>query len=98
MLHNRAVINCQFSMATFSTSERKKRPKGDRYGEHSHTERSGHVVSLLRRSVEISLALKQTFEAAILTELYPQSKIDIYVQILQADGGRTCITHQFNTL
>lgn len=69
VLHNRAVINCQFSMATFSTSERKKRPKGD------------------RRSVEISLALKQTFEAAILTELYPQSKIDIYVQILQADGG-----------
>ena len=56
------------------------------------------MVSLLRRSVEISLALKQTFEAAILTELYPQSKIDIYVQILQADGGRTCITHQFNTL
>lgn len=30
-LHDRAFINCQFSMATFSTSERKKRPKGDRW-------------------------------------------------------------------
>ena len=30
-LHDRVMINCQFSMATFSTSERKKRPKGDRY-------------------------------------------------------------------
>ena len=29
-LHDKAVINCQFSMATFSTSERKRKPKGDR--------------------------------------------------------------------
>lgn len=28
-LHDRAFINCQYSMATFSTSERKKRPRGD---------------------------------------------------------------------
>ncbi len=28
--HDRAVINCQYSMATFSTNERKSRPKGDR--------------------------------------------------------------------
>lgn len=71
-LHDRALINCQFSMATFSTSERKKRAKGD------------------RRSVETSLALKQTFEAAIMRELYPHSKIDIYVQIIQSDGGNRC--------
>ncbi|KAL1279746.1 hypothetical protein QQF64_014346 [Cirrhinus molitorella] len=47
-LHDRAVINCQYSMATFSTAERKRR----------HTE-----------------------------TLYPRSQIDIYVKILQADGG-----------
>ena len=42
---------------------------------------------LCRRSVEISLALKKTFEAAILSELFPHSKIDIYIQVLQSDGG-----------
>ena len=29
--HDRAVINCEYSMATFSTGERKKNRKGDRY-------------------------------------------------------------------
>lgn len=29
-LHDKAVINCQFSMATFSTGERKRRPRGDK--------------------------------------------------------------------
>lgn len=68
-MHDRAVINCQYSMATFSTAERKRRPHGD------------------RKSSEMSIHLKQTFEAAVLTELYPRSQIDIYVKILQADGG-----------
>ncbi|XP_018430056.1 PREDICTED: exosome complex component RRP41 [Nanorana parkeri] len=71
-LHDRAVVNCQYSMATFSTGERKRRPHGD------------------RKSTEMTIHLKQTFEAAILTQLYPRSQIDIYVQILQADGGNYC--------
>ncbi|XP_072269365.1 exosome complex component RRP41 [Pyxicephalus adspersus] len=71
-LHDRAVVNCQYSMATFSTGERKRRPHGD------------------RKSSELTIHLKQTFEAAILTQLYPRSQIDIYVQILQADGGNYC--------
>ena len=37
--------------------------------------------------MEISLALKKSFEAAILSELFPHSKIDIYIQVLQSDGG-----------
>ena len=41
-----------------------------------------------RKSTEISLALKKTFEAAILTELHPMSKIDIFVQVLQSDGSK----------
>lgn len=57
----KAIINCQYSMATFSTSERKKRPRGD------------------NRSVEITNNLKQIFDSAILTELYPHSQIDIYL-------------------
>ncbi|KAJ7319506.1 Exosome complex component RRP41 [Desmophyllum pertusum] len=62
ILHDRVLLNCQFSMATFSTGERKKRPKGD------------------RRSTETSMLIRRTFEAAILTQLYPRSQIDIYVQ------------------
>ena len=63
ILHDRVLLNCQFSMATFSTGERKKRPKGD------------------RRSTESSMLIRRTFEAAILTQLYPRSQIDIYVQV-----------------
>ncbi|XP_059251324.1 exosome complex component RRP41 isoform X2 [Mustela nigripes] len=68
-LPDRALVNCQYSSATFSTGERKRRPHGD------------------RKSCEMSLQLRQTFEAAILTQLHPRSQIDIYVQVLQADGG-----------
>ncbi|OEL28831.1 Exosome complex component RRP41-like protein [Dichanthelium oligosanthes] len=40
-----------------------------------------------RRSTEISLVIRQTMEASILTDLMPRSQIDIFVQVLQADGG-----------
>ena len=66
ILHDRVFVNCQFSMATFSTGERKKRPKGD------------------RRSTETTMLIRRTFEAAILTQLYPRSQIDIYVQVILA--------------
>ncbi|XP_020779068.1 LOW QUALITY PROTEIN: exosome complex component RRP41 [Boleophthalmus pectinirostris] len=79
-LHDRAVINCQYSMATFSTAERKRRPHGD------------------KKSTEMSLHLKQTFEAAILTQLYPRSQIDIFVKILQADGGNYSVCVNAATL
>lgn len=35
----------------------------------------------------MSLTLKEIFEAVVLTELFPHSVIDIYVQVLQSDGG-----------
>ncbi len=56
-------------MATFSTSERKLRPRGD------------------RKSYEFTQHLQKTFEAAILIDSYPNSQIDIFCEILQADGG-----------
>ncbi|PIA49166.1 hypothetical protein AQUCO_01300197v1 [Aquilegia coerulea] len=40
-----------------------------------------------RRSIEISLVIRQTMEACIMTHLMPRSQIDIFVQVLQADGG-----------
>ncbi|CAH1778859.1 unnamed protein product [Owenia fusiformis] len=79
-LQDKVVINCQFSMATFSTGERKRRPRGD------------------RKSMELSMHLQQTFEAAIMTELYPQSQIDIYVEVLQSDGGNYCTSVNAATL
>ncbi|XP_064485220.1 exosome complex component RRP41-like [Ornithodoros turicata] len=68
-LHDRVLVNCQFSMATFSSLERKRRPRGD------------------RKSQEMTLHIQQTFDATILTHLYPRSQIDIFVEVLQADGG-----------
>jgi len=79
-VHDHAVINCEYGMATFSTGERKKRSKGD------------------RRATEISLIIKQVFEAAIMTDWAPRSQIDIYINVLQADGGTRCAAINAATL
>ncbi|XP_021916028.1 exosome complex component RRP41 isoform X2 [Zootermopsis nevadensis] len=71
-LHDKALVNCQYSMATFSTGERKRRPRGD------------------RKSQEMSMHLRQALQAAIRVEVYPRSQIDIFVEVLQADGGNYC--------
>ena len=31
LLHDKAIINCEFSQATFSTGERRKKSKGDKF-------------------------------------------------------------------
>lgn len=68
-LHDRAIITCEYSMANFSSTEPKKKSKGD------------------RRATEISMVIRQTFETVLMTQLFPRSQIDIFVQIIQADGG-----------
>ena len=50
-------------------------------------------VFVCSKSVEMSLALGQMFESVIMRELYPQSKIDIYIQVLQSDGGVYTVHH-----
>lgn len=37
--------------------------------------------------MEISMVIKQVFEAAIMVDLLPHSQIDIFLTVLQADGG-----------
>jgi exosome complex component RRP41 len=37
--------------------------------------------------MELSAAIKNTFDPVIQKHLYPRSELDIYVQILQQDGG-----------
>ncbi|KAL1460759.1 hypothetical protein WDU94_012710 [Cyamophila willieti] len=71
-VHGSVLINFQYSMAVFSTGERKTRPRGD------------------RKTSEISLQLRQAVSAAIMTEVHPRSQIDIFVEVLQADGGNFC--------
>ena len=39
-LHDQALVNCQYSAATFSQGERKRRPRGDRKSQ----EMSGHLA------------------------------------------------------
>lgn len=40
-----------------------------------------------RRILEIASSIKSTFEPVVQTSLYPRSQIDIYVHVLQQDGG-----------
>ncbi|KAG7089689.1 hypothetical protein E1B28_011344 [Marasmius oreades] len=46
-----------------------------------------------KRVLELVQTLKSTFEPVIQMSLYPRSQIDIYVQVLQQDGGllQACI-------
>ena len=62
-MYDKAIINCQYSVATFSGTERKNRPHGD------------------WKTIEMTMNLKQTFEAVILLEKFPKSQIDIYVEV-----------------
>lgn len=40
-----------------------------------------------KRQLEIACWIKKCFECVIFTANYPKSQIDIYIQVLQADGG-----------
>jgi exosome complex component RRP41 len=43
-----------------------------------------------RRDVELSKVIRESLEPAIFLEYYPRTGIDIFVEILQADGGTRC--------
>lgn len=68
-LHDRAYINCQYSQATFSTIERKRKPRAD------------------IRSLELTNNMREIFDNVILTNLFPNSQIDIFLEVLQSDGS-----------
>jgi len=40
-----------------------------------------------RRSTELSKVIREVFENLIMAEKYPNTQIDIYLDVLQADGG-----------
>ncbi|MEM4348045.1 MAG: exosome complex exonuclease Rrp41 [Candidatus Anstonellaceae archaeon] len=43
-----------------------------------------------RRSKELSKVLKEAFENLIISENFPKTQIEIYVEVLQSDGGTRC--------
>ncbi|MEM1524622.1 MAG: exosome complex exonuclease Rrp41, partial [Nitrososphaerales archaeon] len=40
-----------------------------------------------RREVEISKVIREALEPALILEDYPRTAIDVYIEVLQADGG-----------
>ncbi len=40
-----------------------------------------------RREVELSKVIREALESVIFTELFPRTTIDVFIEILQADGG-----------
>lgn len=70
-LPDKALVRCEYRMATFSVEERKSPAPG-------------------RREVELSKVIREALEPAIFVYKYPRATIDIFIQILQADGGTRC--------
>lgn len=46
-----------------------------------------------RRALQVSLTIQKLFEAVVQSHLFPRTQIDIFIQVLQSDGGvvATCI-------
>ncbi len=51
----------------------------------STTERKSPAPT--RREIELSKVIREALEAAVFTELYPRTTIDVFIEVLQADGG-----------
>ena len=43
-----------------------------------------------RREIELSKVIREALEPALFLEYYPRTAIDIFVEVLQADGGTRC--------
>lgn len=43
-----------------------------------------------RREIEISKVLKEALEPAVMLEKFPRTVVDVFVEVLQADGGSRC--------
>lgn len=71
MLPDRALLRCEYRLASFSVGERKS-------------------PAPRRREHELSKIIKEALEPVLFLERYPRTTIDIYVQVLNADGGTRC--------
>lgn len=64
-----ALVRCQFASAPFSTGERRKRGKRDKW------------------SLEHAACVRETLKQNIIVELFPRTQVDVYIHVVQADGG-----------
>lgn len=51
----------------------------------STTDRKSPAPS--RREIELSKVIREGLESVVFTELYPRTTIDVFIEVLQADGG-----------
>ena len=54
----------------------------------SVTERKNPAPS--RREIEISKVIKEALEPAVMLEKFPRTAVDVFIEVLQADGGSRC--------
>ena len=54
----------------------------------SVTERKNPAPS--RREIEISKVIKEALEPAVMLEKFPRTAVDVFIEIIQADGGTRC--------
>ena len=54
----------------------------------SVTERKKPAPS--RREIEISKVIKEALEPAVMLEQFPRTAVDVFLEVLQADGGTRC--------
>lgn len=43
-----------------------------------------------RREHELSKVIRESLEPVVLTDLYPRTTIDVFIEVLQSDGGSRC--------
>ena len=43
-----------------------------------------------RRELELSKVIRESLEPVVLSDLYPRTSIDLFVEVLQSDGGSRC--------
>lgn len=54
----------------------------------STTERKNPAPS--RREIELSKVIREAVEPTVFTELFPRTGIDVFIEVLQSDGGTRC--------
>jgi len=43
-----------------------------------------------RREIELSKVIREALEPAIIAEYYPRTTVDVFIEVLQSDGGTRC--------
>ena len=89
----RVVVNCQYSMAVFSTGERKNRPRGDR----KSLEMSQHLKQTFEATIKVELYPRsqidiyvEVLQVILISDWLTHNNNTNLCLLLQADGGNYC--------